>query len=137
MAFGVAEQTVYGADDHLDEVDVLPLVEAADVVGLGHAASVEDQVDGAGVVFDEEPVAHVLALAVDGQRLAVADIVDEQRDELFGELVGAVVVGAVGHQRGHAVGVVVGAHEVVARCLGGAVGGVGLYLVVSRKNSVP
>ena len=114
LTFGVAEQAVDGLDDDLDEVDVLPLVEAADVVGLGYFAAVEDEVDGTGVVLDEEPVAHVLALAVDRQRLAVADVVDEQRYQLLGELVGAVVVRAVGHQSRHAVGVVICTHEVVA-----------------------
>ena len=117
MALGVAEKTVYGLDDDLDEVDVLPFVEAADVVGLGDLAVMEDHVDGTGMVLDEEPVADVLSLAVDRQRFAVADVVDEQRDELLGELVGTVVVGTVGDKRGHSVGVMVGADEVVARCL--------------------
>ena len=114
MAFGIAEHAVDSADYHLYEVDVLPLVETAYVVGLGHAAFVEDEVDCAGVVLDIQPVAHVLALAIDGQGPAVADVVDEQRDELLRELVRAVVVGAVGHERGHPVGVVVGPHEMVA-----------------------
>ena len=77
----------------------------------------EDGVDGAGVVFDIEPVAHILPLAVHWQRFAVTDIVDEQRYQFLGELIGAVVVAAVGHERGHSVGVVVCAHEVVARSL--------------------
>ena len=114
-----AQQTVYGVDEHADDVDVLPLVEAADVVGVGRLALVEDEVDGACVVLDVEPVAHVLALAVDGQRLAVADVVDEEGNQFLGELIGAVVVGAVGDDDGHAVGVVEGAYEVVARCLRG------------------
>lgn len=46
----------------------------------------EDQVDGAGVVFDVEPVADILALAIDRQRPAVADVVDEQRDQAFREI---------------------------------------------------
>ena len=73
----------------------------------------EDEVDGTGVVLDEEPVAHVLALAIDGQRLAMADVVDEQRNQLLRELIGAVVVRAVGNDDGHAVSVVIGTHEVV------------------------
>ena len=49
------------------------------------------------MVFDEEPVADVLSLAVDGQGLALADVVDEEGDELLGELVRAVVIRAVRH----------------------------------------
>ena len=51
LAFLAAEQAVNGLDDNLDYVDVLPLVEAADVVGVGRLSLVEDEVDGAGVVF--------------------------------------------------------------------------------------
>lgn len=46
----------------------------------------EDDVDGAGVIHYIQPVAHVLALAIYRQRFAVADIVDEQRDESSTEL---------------------------------------------------
>ena len=121
LSLAAAEQTVDGVDYHADDVDVLPLVETADVVGLGHLALVEDEVNSTCVVLDEEPVANVLALAVYGQRLAVAYVVDEQGNQFFGELIRSVVVGAVGHQSRHTVGVVIGAHEVVARCLGGGV----------------
>jgi len=73
----------------------------------------ENHVDGAGMVFHEEPVAHVLALAVNRERLLVADVVDEQRNKLFGELVRAVVVATVRDNRRHAVGVVESAYEMV------------------------
>ena len=122
LAFLTAEQAVDGFDDHLDDVNVFPLVEAADIIGFGHLALVENQVNGTGMVFHVEPVAHVLTLAVDGQGLAVTDIVDEQRNQFFGELIGAVVVGAVGHDGRHAVGVVKGPHKVVTAGLAGAVG---------------
>ena len=125
-ALRIAEQAVYRLDDDLDEVNVFPLVEAADVVGVGYLSLVEDEVDGARVVLHEEPVAHVLSLAVYGQRFAVADVVDEERNQFLRELIGAVVVRAVGHDGRHAVGVVVGAHEVVARCLRCRIGRVGV-----------
>ena len=117
LAFGTAEELINGLDDDLDDVDVLPFVEAADVVRLGNLPVMENHIDGAGVVFHEEPVAHVLALAVNRQRLLVADIVDEKRDELFGELIRTVVVAAIRHNRRHAVGVVERANEVVGTCL--------------------
>ena len=74
---------------------------------------------------DEEPVADLLAVAVDGKRLALERVGDHERDELFGELEGAVVVGAVGDDGGQAVGVDPGADEMVAGGLGGGVGAVG------------
>ena len=136
LAFGTAEEAVNGVDEDLDEVDVLPFVEAADVVGLGHLALVEDEVDGPGVVLHVEPVAHVLALAIDRQGLAVADVIDEQRDQLLRELIRAVVVAAVGDHGGQSVGVVEGPHEVVAGRLGRAVGAVRLVFEVLREEAV-
>ena len=81
------------------------------------------------MVFDEEPVTDVLSLAVDGQGLALADVVDEEGDELLGELVRTVVIRAVRHDRWQAVGIVVDTDEVVA---GGLAGGVGAVRSVLR-----
>ena len=41
LALGTTEETVNRVDEHLDEVDVLPLVEATDVIGLGNLALME------------------------------------------------------------------------------------------------
>ena len=124
VTFGVAQEAVGDLHQQVDEVDVAPLIEAPDVVGVGGLPLVEDQVNGACVVFDEEPVADVLSLAVDGQGLALADVVDEEGDELLGELVRAVVIRAVRHDGRQAVGVVVGTDEVVAGGFAGRVGAV-------------
>ena len=126
LTLGIAEKAVHCLDDDLYEVDVLPLVEAADVVCVGDLSLMEDEVDGTCVVFHKQPVADVLALSVYGQRLAVADVVDEEGDQLLGELVGTVVVGAVGDDRRHSVCVVVCAHEVVAAGLGCRIWGMGV-----------
>ena len=126
LTLGIAEKAVHCLDDDLDEVDVLPLVEAADVVCVGDLSLMEDEVYGARVVFHKQPVADVLALSVYGQRLAVADVVDEEGYQLLGELIGTVVVGAVRHNRRHSVCVVVCAHEVVAAGLGCRIWGMGV-----------
>jgi len=126
LTFRVAEKTVNGLDDDLDEVDVLPFIEAADVVGVGGLTLVEDEVDGAGMVLHVQPVAHVLTLAVDGKWFAVAYIVDEEGYQFLRELVRSVVVGAVGHDRRHTVGVVVGTDKVVGGCLRRAVWRMGI-----------
>ena len=122
FAFFATKESVNGIDDDLDDVDVLPLVEAADVVGFCYLAIVEDDIDGTGMVFYKKPVAHVFALAIDRQWLAVADVVNEERYQLLGELIGTVVVRAVGHDGRHAVGVVEGTHEVVAAGLARRIG---------------
>ena len=77
FSFLTTEEAVNGIDDYLDDVDVLPLVESSDVVCLCHLALMEDDVDGSGVIYYIQPVAYVLTLAIDWERLAVADVVDE------------------------------------------------------------
>ena len=124
LAFRAPQELIDGLDDDLDDVDVLPFVEPADIVRLGNLPVMENHVDSAGVVFHEEPVAHVLALAVNRQRLLVADVVDEERDELLGELVRTVVVGAVRHDGRHAVGIVERANEMVGARLRRGIRGV-------------
>ena len=113
FSFFATKETVNGIDDDLDDVDVLPLVEATNVVGFGYLAIVKDEVDGTGMVFYKEPVAYILAFAVDRQWLAMADVVDEERYQLLGELIRAVIIRAVGHDSRHAIGIVEGTHEVV------------------------
>ena len=85
-------RAVYGVNEHLDNVDVLPLVEAADVVGFGNLALMENHLNCAGVVLYVQPVTHILTLSVHGEGLTVTDVVDEKRDKLLRELVRAVVV---------------------------------------------
>ena len=95
-------------------------------VGLPRAALGEDVPDGRGVVLGVDPVADVLAPAVELRALAVDDVGDLAGDELLHVLVGTVVVRAVGDGRAQPVGACPGADEHVARGFGGAVRGAGL-----------
>ena len=117
-------ELAHGADNDFHDLDILPLVVAAHVVDAAIRALRDDEVDGLAVVFHVEPVAHVGASAVNGELLALQYVVDDQRNELFGELIRAVVVGAARYGNGHVVRVAVGAHDVVGARLGGAVGAV-------------
>ena len=113
LTFRSAEKPVYGPDQHLDDVDVLPLVEPADVVRLGYFAFVENKVYRPRMVLHVKPVAHVLPFPVHRKRPAVPYVVDEKRDQLLRKLVRSVVVRAVGNYRRHTVGVMERPHEVV------------------------
>ena len=107
--------------DHAQHGDVVPLAVGADEVGLPHAALGEDVPDGRGVVLGVDPVADVLAAAVELGADAVDDVRDLPGDELLHVLVGAVVVGAVGDRGAQAVGAGPGAHEHVGARLGARV----------------
>ena len=113
FTFLASEKAINGIYYDLDDVNVLPLVESTDVVGLSDSTVMEDGVNGTSMIHYIEPVAHVLALTIHRQRLAVADIVDEERNQLLRELVGTIVVRAVGYDSRHSVCVVEGTHEVV------------------------
>ena len=117
---GLVEQDA----DRLDHLEVGHFAAAADVVGLARAALGEGEAHGGAVVPDVEPVANVLAVAVDRQRLLAPSVEDHQRDQLLGKLAGAIVVGAIGRDRRQAIGVVVGAHQMIGGGLGRGVGAV-------------
>ena len=108
--FGLAELL----EDGLDDVDVGALIVAADVVDLADAALLQDQVDGMAVILDVEPVADVLAVAVNRQLLIGQRVDDHQRDELLREVVRAVVVRAARDRRRDLVGAMVGHDEQVS-----------------------
>ncbi len=108
-------------EDHAEHGDVVLLAIGADEVGLPHAALGEDVPDGAGVVLGVDPVAHVLAAAVELGAHAVDDVRDLPGDELLHVLVGTVVVGAVGDRGAKPVGAGPGAHEHVGARLSRAV----------------
>lgn len=111
----------HGRKDHAQDGDVVLLAISPDEVGLPHAALGEDVPDGRGVVLGVDPVADVLAAAVELGADAVDDVRDLSGDELLHVLVGAVVVGAVGDRGAKPVGAGPCAHEHVGASLGRAV----------------
>lgn len=111
----------HGLEDHAEHGDVVPLAVRADEVGLPHLSLGEDVPDGRGVVLSVDPVADVLAAAVELGAHAVDDVRDLPGDELLHVLVGAVVVGAVGDRGAKAVGAGPGADQHVGAGLGRAV----------------
>src|SRR5690606_19745156 len=81
----VLDERLVGADELDDpphDLDVLLLVRPADVVDLARPALAQHEVDRTREVLDVEPVAHLAAVAVDGQVVAVEGVEDHERDEL-------------------------------------------------------
>jgi hypothetical protein len=112
--------------DRGDDIEIGALAVAADIVALAWPASGQDRVQRAGVVLDIKPVAHIVALAVNRDRLAVQRLQDRQRDQFFGEMVGPVIVRAVAHHSWQPVGLVPGPHQMVGGRLRGGIGRVRL-----------
>lgn len=103
--------------DHAKHGDVVFLAVRADQVGLADPAFGQDRPHAAGMVLGVDPVAYVLALAVQLRPLALEDVRDLAGDELLHMLVRAVVVRAVGNCGPQAVRAGPRAHQHVGRGL--------------------
>ena len=132
QALGLAELLA----DQLNDVDVRHLVVTADIIDLADPALADDQVDRLAVILDIEPVAHILALAVDGQGLVGERVGDHQGNQLLGEVIGTVVVGAARDCHRQSVGAVIREHEQVGARLGRAVGAAGMDGCLLGKEQV-
>ena len=103
--------------NHAKHGDVVPLAVRADQVGLADPSLGQDRPHAAGMVLGVDPVAYVLALAVQLRPLALEDVRDLAGDELLHMLVRAVVVRAVGNSGPQAVRAGPRAHQHVGRGL--------------------
>ena len=103
--------------NHAKHGDVVPLAVRADQVGLADPSLGQDRPHAAGMVLGVDPVAYVLAPAVQLRPLALEDVRDLAGDELLHMLVRAVVVRAVGNCGPQAVRAGPRAHQHVGRGL--------------------
>ena len=110
-------------EDHAQHGDVVPLAVRADQVRLADTALGQNGPHARAVVLGVDPVAHVLAFAVQLRALPVQDVRDLARDELLHVLVGPVVVRAIRDRGPDPVRAGPGAHQHVAGGLRGAVRG--------------
>ena len=103
--------------DHAKHGDVVFLAVRADQVGLADPAFGQDRPHAAGMVLGVDPVAHVLAPAVQLRPLALEDVRDLAGNELLHMLVRTVIVAAVGNRGPQAVRAGPRAHQHVGRGL--------------------
>ncbi len=139
----IGAQLVDEVANSIDDVEIVALAVAADVVGLARPAALEDCADCRTVIVDEEPVADVLAIPVNRQLLAFEGMQDHERNQLFRKLKRTVIIGAVGGEHRQLEGVEVGARQVIRAGLRrrvGAVGRVGSGLgecgIVGRERAI-
>src|ERR1700728_1342714 len=90
---------IYDVADCPNDIDILLLVPAADVVSLPHFSAREHGCDGLAVIFHVEPVANVPSVSVDRCPLAIARVEDDQRNEFLRKLNAPVVSRAIRRQR--------------------------------------
>jgi len=100
---GVGRPT-HALEDGTKHVDVVLLAISPDEIGLADDTLGEDVPYGARVILGVNPIADVLAVAIELGANAAEDVGDLTRDELLHVLVGTIVVGAVGDSGAHAIG---------------------------------
>ena len=86
---------------------------SANVVCLPRNAAIQHGTDTIAMIGNIEPIAHVLAVAIDRQRRALEGIENHKRNQLLRELAWAVVVGAVSGEYWQTVRVVVGPYQMI------------------------
>src|SRR5262250_115836 len=86
--FRAAQYLQYGARN----VDILHFTIAANVVDFAVATTVQNRIESTTMIIHMNPVAHVAAVAVDGQRLSFHGLRNHQWNELLRELKGAIIV---------------------------------------------
>ena len=117
----VVRALAHALQDGVQHVDVVLFAVRPDQVRLAQTSLRQDRPHGRRVVLGVDPVADVLAAAVELGAHAVDDVGDLPGDELLHVLVGAVVVGAVGDRGAQAVGAGPGADQHVGGRLGARV----------------
>ena len=101
----------HGLENHAKNGDVVALAVGTNEIGLPHLALGENVPHSAGMILGMNPVANVLALAIELRANAVDDVRDLAGDELLHMLIGTVVVRAIGNGGPQAVGAGPCAHE--------------------------
>src|SRR5690606_15861149 len=78
---------VEDAADLADDIDVPLLVTPADVVGLANPSGCEHAEERACMIVDVQPIAYLLPVSVDGQRVAVQRVEHHVRYQLLRKLI--------------------------------------------------
>jgi hypothetical protein len=88
QALGLAELL----QDRLHGFDVRHLAVAAEIIDGARFALEKRGHDSGAMVFHVDPIAHVHAVAIDGQLVVAHGVDDHERDQFLGELIRPVIV---------------------------------------------
>jgi uncharacterized protein YsxB (DUF464 family) len=110
------------AQDGFGHLQVRLLAGGGDVVHLAVSAAAQNEVNGLTVVLDEEPVANVEAVAVEGKRVIIEGVGDEERNQFLRILIRAIVIGTARDDHREAKRGMIGKSEEVRRRLAGGIG---------------
>jgi len=95
FTIGARREFVKECANRMDDLKVRFFIPTADIISLPNPASFQHAADGGTVIAHIEPVANLLPIAVDREWLSCKSVVDNERNEFLGKMVGAVVVRAI------------------------------------------
>ena len=78
-SLGTTKKAIDCSNDSLNDIYILPFIEAAYIIGLCYSTIMENGIDSTSMVNDIKPVSYVFSLAVNRKRLTMTDIIDEKR----------------------------------------------------------
>jgi hypothetical protein len=107
------------------DIDIGCLAVPTDIVNVSARSVALHQPGGAAMIADVRPIPDLAAVAVNPQRLTPQDIDDDERNQLFGELVGTVAIRTIRHTAVQPVDFMIGTHQLIRRGLGGRTGRIG------------
>ena len=99
----------------MDHIDVGFFIPATDVVGLTRTTGFKHATQGAAMIADVQPVAHLKTIAVHRQRFACECIGNDQRNQLLRKLQRSVIVRAIARDHRQAISVMPGTHQMIGR----------------------
>ena len=117
LTFLATKQAIHSPNHHLDDIDILPLIETTDIISIRNLTLMENHINRTRMILYIQPVAHILTLTIHRQWLAMTDIIDEQRNQLLRELIRTIIIRAVGHNSRQAISIVESTHKVITACL--------------------
>ena len=120
------QHLLQGLYNDVNNLDILLFIMTADIVGLKQSSLLLHHINGLGMILHIQPVTHIFTVPIHRQLLALQRIVDDQRNQLFRELVRAVVIGAVSDIGREMVGIHVGLYQHVRTGLTCGVRAVGI-----------
>lgn len=109
---GIA-QLVKDIADGLHHLNIQLFAIAANVVGFTQPTFLQDSENSCTMIPNEKPVADVFSVTVDRQFFPLQGVIDDERNELFGKLIGTIVIGTVGDQHRQPIGMSVGTDQMI------------------------
>lgn len=107
------EALIHHAAQQVHDIEIRPLVMAADVVDLTGRAGFQNAGDAPSVILNVQLVADITAIAIHRNHAPIEDARQAKRNQFLGKMVGPIVVRTVTGRNLQAIGVLVSAHKMV------------------------